>query len=242
VWTYFAGPILALLPARWRAARLSAFEINWSRATLLSGIFESVLALAALVVWYSIFVTRLAPIIDPYVGGNLVEGYVGLFSLLGHPLTWVIIYFGMEGAIRTVAALTTEETLGTLPLVLLDWAWQLQKRGGGFGRLRLVADEITRGGENWDLKIASCRPNKHWKYPLTIRFEDVIFQIIGEEQAESKNRTARPHVYLLRRLPANEIIRALEPYDPRDVLKEREASGFFATMFRELRGKWAKAE
>ena len=44
----------------------------------------------------------------------------------------------------------------------------------------------------------------------------------------------RPYVYFLRRLPANEIIKGLEQYDPAGVLDEK-TPGFFETVRSEVK-------
>jgi len=236
VWTYLAGPILAFLPARLRAAYWGDIGVNWSRATVFSGIIESLLALVALIAWYSIFVARDGPAIGrsipwPYAGP------MGLLSMYVHPLTWLICYFGVEGAVRAMSGLATHEVPGTLPLVLLDRAVRLAKTGEWRVKPRLVEDEVTRGDGIWDLKIASCKPKAHWKYPLTIRYGGQFFQVQGEEHAATGGR---PHVYLLRSLPASEIIRGLEDYEPHVAFVEDNPPGFFAAVYGEMRKKFAK--
>lgn len=236
MWTYLAGPILAFLPARWRAAYWGDIQVNWSRATVFSGIIESLLALAALIAWYSIFVTRTGPAIGrsipwPYAGP------MGLLSVSMHPLTWLICYFGVEGAVRAMSGLATHEVPGTLPLVLLDRAIRYGKTGEWRVNPNLVEDEVTQGDGTWDLKIASRNPKAHWKYPLTIRYGGEFFQVHGEEHAAAGGRR---HIYLLRRLPSNEIIRGLEDYDTRAASVEDNPPGFFATVYGEMRKKLAK--
>jgi hypothetical protein len=150
----------------------------------------------------------------------------------------MICYFGLEGAVRMLSGLVTDETPGTLPLVLADRAWCFARHGEWRTKPRLVRDEVQVQRESGELRIASCRPKDHWKYPLTIRYQGEFFQVQSEEDAV-KGRE-RPHVYLLRRLPANEIIRGLEEYDPGNVLHEEVAPGFFATVAGELKKKWSR--
>jgi len=215
---------------------LGDIRVNWPRATVFSGIIESFLSLVALIAWYSIFITRDGPAIGrsipwPYAG------IMGLLSMYMHPLTWLICYFGVEGAVRTMSGLATHETPGTLPLVLLDRAIRYANTGEWRLNPSLAEDEVTHGGGIWDLKIASRNPKAHWKYPLTIRYSGEFFQVQGEEHAATG---ARPHIYLLRHLPANEIIRGLEDYDPHAAFVEDNPPGFFATVCGEMRRKFAK--
>lgn len=236
VWTYLAGPFLAFLPARWKAAHLGDVPVNWGRATLVSGLIESVVAIAALVAWYSIFVAQAGPAIERHFQWPY-SGEIGLLSLYMHPLTWLICYFGLEGAVRMLAGIASEEAPGTLPLVLADRATRLIRHGEWRAKPALVKDRVERQGAGGELRIASCRPKDHWKYPLTIRLEGEFFQVQGEEHFPAARE--RPHVYRLKKLPANEIIRGLEDYDPESVLREEKPPGFFATVAGELRKKWS---
>jgi hypothetical protein len=57
--TYVLGPILALLPKRWRKSLFSALPVAWRPATVLSGFAEAAVALIALMYWYSYYMTML---------------------------------------------------------------------------------------------------------------------------------------------------------------------------------------
>src|ERR1700733_11372725 len=54
---YLLGPFLALLPTRWRKALPFYQSVPWHSAAILSGLAESVIALTALLFWYSYSVT-----------------------------------------------------------------------------------------------------------------------------------------------------------------------------------------
>jgi hypothetical protein len=60
MWTYFAGPLLALFPRRWREALPFSGYVNWARATAISGIAEAVGALVILSYWYSYAMSTMA--------------------------------------------------------------------------------------------------------------------------------------------------------------------------------------
>jgi len=49
MWTYLIGPILSIFPRPWRALLSSAKNLNWERATAISGFCEAVIGLAALI-------------------------------------------------------------------------------------------------------------------------------------------------------------------------------------------------
>lgn len=230
--TYTIGLALALLPERWRPARFDELGVNWPRATAISALVEGFGAMALLVVWYSIFVTRLGNIIGSRVD-DLYGGYVGLFSLALHPLTWVICYFGCEGVVRFLAAVVTRESCGTLPLAMIAWGLERAKR---WRDGKFVADEITVRTSEYDLQVASCRAKQHWKYPLTIRYDERFYQVIA---SELRSHGSRPYVYFLRLLPSNEIIKGLDEYDPKSATDE-EMPGFLASVYGEVRRRFAR--
>ena len=227
--TYLIGPFLAFLPETWRKAQFGDWELDWARAAALSGLLEGFAAFVALVVWYSLYVTRIGQIIGG--AGGRYGGFVGLFSTAMHPLTWLICYFGCEGVVRFLAAVVNGESYGTLPLWLIA-----RRRNKATLRGKASADRVISGGARCDLEVSSFRPKESWKYPLTIRYRDEFFQVTGEERKPLSE--PRPYVYFLRRLPADEIIKGLETYDP-DMVAE-EQPGFFETVFSEIRRRYAK--
>jgi len=126
--TYLFGPFLGLLPRRWRES-LSVYDaVEWRRATILSGFGESVVALVAMMYWYSYSVTGWVERgIDTALSGRAPAGttdhdigFVALMIFATHPLTWLLLYGGFEGSVRLLGALASENYLGTLPLFALD--------------------------------------------------------------------------------------------------------------------------
>lgn len=225
--TYTIGAVLALLPERWRAARFGELGVDWPRATAISALMEGFGAAALLVVWYSVFVTKYGGAISRAGGGDY-SGFVGLVLVALHPLTWAICYFGCEGVWRFLASVAMGESCGTLPLVLIAWGMEHaeRKRRGG-----PVADQVTIRTSEYDLQVASCRAKQHWIYPLTISYQEKFYQIVS---GEVLRQGLRPYVYFLRRLPENETIKGLEPYDPASVLAEG-TPGLFDTVISELK-------
>ena len=127
MWSYLIGPFLALLPKRWRKKLSLAQAINWRPAAILSGLAESIIALVALLYWYSYSVTTwVSRGLDTALAGKAPPattehdiGFVALVIWATHPLTWLISYVGIEGMVRLCAAFT-DTVLGTLPLFLAD--------------------------------------------------------------------------------------------------------------------------
>jgi hypothetical protein len=242
-------PLLTLLPERWRRALVGDAPVHWVRAAVFSGLLEALGSLGGLIAWYFIYMYRavgaqIGPTLEatkgvPGEGAAFAMGIGALASLVFHPLTWVLVYFSFEGTLRTLAALLNEEVAPTLPLALVDWAISAGQRRSFERRVPLIVDAVTVGAENdpWDLKVESCREKPTWKHPLTIRFRDSYFQVLG--QAPLPGAPQRPYVYLLRLPPRGEAYRGLEEYDPAAVtLSEPPRPHFLVAAFQDVLERW----
>jgi hypothetical protein len=128
MWRIVLGAALSILPRRWRAPSLIEQAIPWVRCAILSGLLESLLAMLALISWYSHSVTTWAAnALDSALRGGpeaSVPGQAIGFSALVlwclHPFTWFIAYFVVEGMVRFLAAFSTEQILPSWPLAIVD--------------------------------------------------------------------------------------------------------------------------
>jgi hypothetical protein len=126
--TYLLGPFLALLPQRWRKSLSIGAELDWHRATALSGLAESLIALVSAMYWYSYYMNPLVSNgVDSALSGKMGPGVtdmgIGFAALLiwaTHPLTWLLAFAGIEGGVRLVGAAFTGNNLGSFPLFLAD--------------------------------------------------------------------------------------------------------------------------
>ncbi len=119
--TYILGPIFTLLPRRWREKIFRTTPNRLARAATLSGIFEALLALVALLIWYSIYV-RLAgdALAHSSAGSDSGGERMGLFAYVWfwlNPITWLVAYFGVEGVLRSVAALSARRVVRNFAVV-----------------------------------------------------------------------------------------------------------------------------
>ena len=253
MWTYFLGPFLSVFPRRWREALPFARCVNWARATAISGVAESTAALIVLAYWYSYAMnTWVGHGVEAALNGNSGPelrpqdiGGVALIVWASHPLTWLIGYFGLEGALRVGVALTGSG-LGTLPFFLIDktlsllfgarapkplseagLANPLSSAAAGVraeiaaAGLRSVSDELSlkRDGPDEILEICACRKKEGWDPPRTVRYQDAYYRL----EAASLGKRPRPFRYILRRLPVGVPGRTVLLYDPTDavILQER---------------------
>ena len=243
--TYLLGPFLALLPQRWRKSLPMNEGVQWRRATVLSGFAEAVIALGALMFWYSYYINLLVSNgLDSALSGKMggatdqAIGFTALVVWATHPLTWLIAFAGVEGAVRLVGAAFTETNLGTLPLFLADKIFlkisgrsapSISKAAGYsegnlssyasairekaiLRKLPQVPDEIlisTDGPEEM-LEIRACRRKEDWNPPRTVRYQDTFYRL----EACADGLPPRPFRYTLRKLSAGVMGRTVLVYKP----------------------------
>jgi hypothetical protein len=247
VLTYLLGPFLALLPQRWRKSLPMREGVNWRRATVLSGFAEAAIALASLLFWYSYYMNLLVSNgVDSAISGKMggatdqAIGFTALVIWATHPLTWLLAFAGVEGAIRLVGAAFTETNLGTFPLFMADKIFlklsgQSQPsaaKAAGYSqgnlssyagairesailkRLPQVPDElfIIANGLEEMLEIRACRRKEDWNPPRTVRYEDTFYRL----EACTEGMLPRPFRYTLRKLSAGVMGRTVLVYSPEE--------------------------
>lgn len=214
-----------MLPRRWRRLERQSSARFVARCGIVSGLLESVFALWVLRLWYMGFFGQFGSAYAKSVlaGGKLltiapeVVGEAGFAVLAANPITWVLMYFVLEGLVRLAAAGAAGDSFGVLPLCGLDYMVRRLAPGGRREEPILVVDQVLPGDAGCEFKIASCRKRAGWVYPFTIRYRGGFYQIAGTESSKS---ASRPHIYSFRRLPPGEVARGLREYHPEDVLNE----------------------
>jgi len=248
--TYILGPFLALLPGRWRASLPSALQVDWQKAAIVSGSAEIVAALIAMMHWYSYSIMKW---VDNAAGAAL-DGKMGpevttheiagaaYFVWILHPVTWGIIYFGVEGLLRLVGAAITDSVSGTLPLVLVDELFRVvfrrRERGaasnGGMSSagmaspvmairdrvltaaLPQVPDELSfvENSAGEFLQIRACRLKEDWIPPRIVRYDNAYYRL----ESQTRGSAPRPFVYVLLKLSSGVPSRTVLQYQPAGIL------------------------
>jgi hypothetical protein len=210
----------SLLPKRYRGT----IAVTASAATI-SGLAQFVICLGLFISRYLHFangqifggieVARRAG----EVGGETAIMGSGLFVLAAYmlqPLTILLVYLTLEGAVRLLAANTTGEIVPNLALAGLSWIHA--KLGNAASEMALgirVADEVEPvQSEDVKLRVRSCRQKPDWDQRITIFYNEQLYEIAGTE----KGTAPRRYVYLLRPKPANKIVRGTYHYSPNEAL------------------------
>jgi hypothetical protein len=240
--TFLLGPLLALLPRRWRRS----LPADWRIPSILSGLGEFLLAVVAMLYWYSYSVTTwvsrgLDAALAGKAGPSVNEQEIGLMAIFlfaTHPLTWLIAYFAVEGSVRLAAAAFAESHLGILPLFVLDKVFL--KITGQSGPSAAEAGGSAEG--NFSSYVGALREKVRVSRAAGVADELCVFQEGPEEFLEIRAgrrkpdwtppRTVkyqdtfyrledcftgsgpRPYRYRLRRLSAGVMSRTVLVYSP----------------------------
>jgi len=228
---YAAGIFLALLPHRYRRWLEVRGGSHFAASAVASGLLQFLGCLGAFIGRYFLFrqqrmeqwvadaIARGGLDIAASASGQHVMGLATTVEYLIQPLTLLLLYFTFEGAVRLLAGLITGEVVGTLPLQGVSWLhgkaearwaeWRLGPR---------IVDLVQKGdGTRYDLRILSCRPKKAWDRMMTIVYEDVFYELVGEERGPFP----RQFIYLLRRIPEGKVIRGHHYYRPDEPLEPK---------------------
>jgi hypothetical protein len=224
--------VLALFPERYRQSMGYAIGVDPHRGALVGGIIECSACTLIFCFRYIAFMQgRVGKFADQMIqksaedamGSISVQYGAGMVSLgeyLIHPVSLLLVYFALEGLVRWVSALITDEVVPTLPLQLIAWAHYgvaTAKHERDLGPP--VVDLVQPGSGDFALVIASCRP-KPWNNMTTISYEEKLYELAREAQAQPPRRW----VYILRKRPESKIVRgALYQYRPDEVMPKEPA-------------------
>lgn len=228
---FLLGLVWTLLPARVRQRHLSDWHGNLRTSAVVSGFVQVLGLLGIQIARYFHFMNYQLGLL----AGTLVEkgaagavadqkvqfglGFVSLVEFLIQPLTIMVGYFIFEGFVRGTAAFITGEVVGTLPLILIDKGaerlgrYREEKRQGPVLPDLVSAPPVE--GSGYDLSVASCRAKPNWDHLMTISHQDTLYEVADYIEAAPPRR----HVYLLRRAPANKVVRGLCNYHPEEIVE-----------------------
>lgn len=229
---FLNGLWLSFVPEAWRKSYFAEVVANINSGVLLTGVGQMVVCLALLGWRYPAFVRSQiygmgdAPLQAAERGGEAALMGLGPLMLVAYliqPLSLLLLYFMVEGVMRGVSVVVSEEPLPTLPLFLASLA---DARARAYRREQelgpRVLDTVQVEGAA-DLLIASCRP-KPWTPLTTIRYQDELYELAKTNQGAKP----RQFLYLLRKIPATKLVRGVHDYSPDEPLPEKERSALAA--------------
>lgn len=245
MWTYLLGPFLALLPRRLRNAVSFSKTVRWRPAAILSGLAESTSALSVLMYWYYYSMsTTLSHLSDLALSGKTAPtttdydlGTAALLIWSTHPLTWAIVFFGIEGIVRACAGLT-DTVLGIFPLYFMEKVYATVfsraepetpyaakfSQGHVSSYVGAICDKVVtvrpsnladelrvvKNASEEFLEIRASREKPEWTPPRVVRFEDRYYRL----EESSRGSAPRTFTYKLRRLPKGVPGRSVLIYSP----------------------------
>ncbi|MBZ5533345.1 MAG: hypothetical protein LAO20_18095 [Acidobacteriia bacterium] len=193
------------------------------RAAIWTGLLQFLLFAYLLAVRYWHFAsgrTRLWAPQTAHASETVQSGVLIIITLefFLYPLSFLLLYFCLEGAARFFTALIGSEVVPSLPVTLFFSARDRLRRRHETQRLSSLPPDIATQLPDGRWRIATAHARPSWSNPsLTIG-------IAGEHyELERMDRGPLPHpfIYFLRRAPVGKILRGYEEYDapnlsPRD--------------------------
>ena len=227
------GALVCLLPAQLRNRFELASSGDLHRATILSGLLETGVGLLLYAGRYIYFLQyRVGTFADAALKAKGGEdalaseavqfgmGYVSLVEYIFSPLSLLLSFMAIEGAVRVLAAAVAAESPPTLPLYLAAWGYERLRAARAERALgpRVVDEVHLMRGTTYDLGVASCRRKPEWSPLTTVEYQDKLYEL----HEAKKGVPPRPFIYLLREIPRGKVIRGLYHYHPEEALLKKK--------------------
>jgi len=198
--SFLAGILLSLLPERYRRWWEPASTLDFLRASFVSGLVQGLGCFVVFILRYLAFFQQRVMEMGGQVMGAGAEEALGVSSVqygmgivttleyLIQPLTLLLIYFALEGAVRLAGAAFTEQILPSLPLHLTAWAQErLAQRRAELARAMInrphlmIMDEPFRGLDAMSRELMQefylrlFEQNRRTNLFVTSEIEEAIF-------------------------------------------------------------------
>jgi hypothetical protein len=221
--------VVSLVPMRYRKRWFHDCDVDLHRGAVLSSILQFVGSGVLLAAGYPVYLIHRESMLERMAHAvteaqQLQVAYNSVthgtfFEYLLLPSTMLLMYIAMEGTVRMVGAIATQEVIPTLPLAIADWVHgRIAKRHHEHKQGPRIVDEIIPGtSEEYDLRIDSCREKK-WTNLTTVNYQDQLYEVARQITGPKP----RPWVYLLKKMPGNKIVRGIHHYSPEEVLVGEE--------------------
>jgi hypothetical protein len=144
-------------------------------------------------------------------GTQLYFHYILTLEYLIHPLSLVLLYLTIEGALRFLSIFFTGENYPSLILVA-GLKVRRAIAASRSARNPSLPDEIRFEPDSEHiLKILSCKPKDEWRELMTLEYRDEFFELAEISKSASAER---PFGYYFRRKHPGAVIRKFIRFDP----------------------------
>ncbi|HSK43279.1 MAG TPA: hypothetical protein VLA83_05250 [Candidatus Binatia bacterium] len=205
--------VLSFCPAKVRQAWRPSSQLNVLRAAMWGGAAQFLLISLVLAVQFKHFFITRSQQVAPHMAGVNSTGeavVTVLFALefLFYPLSILLLYVALEGAVRFIGSFVTHEVVPSLLVFLFfklsgSMSQSISRRRAG----PPVADVLERLPDS-RIRIASATPKSGWNYSVTIGIDGQWFEV----EREDRSQPPRPYVYILRPAPPGKILRGYQEY------------------------------
>jgi hypothetical protein len=209
----FRDFLLSFCPTKVRQAWRPNSQLTVLRAAMWSGAAQFLIATLVLTEQFTHYFTARSQQMAPHMAdvnstGNAFITVLVVLEYLLHPLSLLLLYTALEGAVRAIGSLVTAEVVPSLFVFLFFKLSASTSRS--ISRQRMgppVADAVERlPGDR--IRISSALPKDGWNSSVTIGCDGQWFEVEREEPAQPP----RPYVYVLRPAPPGKILRGYQEY------------------------------
>jgi hypothetical protein len=206
--------LLSFCPAKARQTWRPGSQLTVLRAAMWGGAAQFLLMALVLIAKFKHHFIARSQQMAPHMGGvnstgEAVVTVLVVLEFLFHPLSFFLLYFALEGAVRFVGSLVTAEIVPSLLVFLFFKISDSMSRSISQRRTGpAVADAVERLPGN-RIRISSATPKTGWNSSITIGIDGQWFEMESEEHSGPP----RPYVYVLRPAPPGKILRGYQEYD-----------------------------
>lgn len=206
--------LLSFCPAKERQAWRPSSQLTVLRAAMWGGAAQFLLMALVLIAQFKHHFIARSQQMAPHMGGvnstgEAVVTVLVVLEFLFHPLSFLLLYVALEGAVRFIGSLVTTEIAPSLLVFLFFKISDSMSRSISQRRTGpAVADAVERLPDN-RIRIFSATPKTGWNSSVTIGIDGQWFEMESEEHGQPP----RPYVYVLRPAPPGKILRGYQEYD-----------------------------
>jgi hypothetical protein len=200
---------LSFCPAAVRRSHPSESTERTLDAAKITGLLQALVFAVLLIVHYAAFMRQRMLHFYPVLGQTapvIQSGALVLltFDFLIHPISLLLIYLLVEGALRFLGGVFFGEIIPSLPVFL---AFKLKSYRPGKPQA-VIEDAFENLPVGERVKIASAHPKPGWNATITIDIDGQWYEV----EKEDRGLPPRSHIYLLRPAPPSKILRKYERY------------------------------